>query len=162
MPAISTIIAGIGLAVAAAGAVTQYIGSQQVATSQARQEQIRQQQMTLEAERQRREAYRKMIVAQAQGTNNAANQGANATDSSVVGGLAQATGIGNQSFKDISQNQTQANALFAENRLEANGRGMMGLGSAVSSFGSGVTQNSGAISRVGQSFGLCGNQKGVA
>ena len=162
MPAISTIIAGIGLAIAGAGAVTQYIGSQQVASSQARQEQIRQQQMTLEAERQRREAYRKMIVAQGQGANNAANQGANASDSSVVGGLAQATGIGNQSFNDINQNQTQANSLFAENRLEASGRGTMAIGSAVSSWGSGIVQNSGTISRTGQSFGLWGSAKGVA
>lgn len=158
MPAISSIIAGVGLAIGAVGIAIQYKGGQDAAAASQQQEAIRMQQLQLDAARQRRDALRKTLISQGIGVNNAADQGANQTDSSVVGGRDQATSYGNQGISMINQNAANGTSMFAANAAESNARGMMGLGGALGSWGSGLVQNSATISRVGQSFGIWGER----
>lgn len=154
MPAVSTIIAGIGLAMSAASAGVSYVGSQQVASAQRKQEDLRKQQMMLDAERARRAQMRKMMLAQATGVNNAAGQGVTGSDSAVQGGLAEATNSGVAGLNSIDQNTSIGNQMYKANGQEAAGKGVIGFGNAMGSWGSGLVQNSGTISTVGQSFGL--------
>lgn len=160
--ATSLIIAGIGLAASAAGAAVSYIGSQQVASAQQKQEQLRQQQMNLDVQRQRREILRKALIARSIASNNAAGGGAQQGDSSVIGGENTATGHMAVGAGDLGQNQEIGTNMFAANAAEAAGRGTEGLGSAFGSWGSGLVNNSGTISSVGQGFGLWGPTVGAS
>lgn len=153
----STVIAAIGLGLSAAGGVVQYMGQRKVAAAQKKQEKLRKQQMNLDLMRQRREALRKMLLARALGISNATTQGAVASDSAVQGGISQAVGSANISLKDINQNGEIGTSMFAANAQEAAGGGMASMGGAISSWGSGMVQNSTTISRVGASFGLWKN-----
>lgn len=156
MLATSTIIASIGLALGAAGAVVNYMGQSAVASAQRKQEKIRQTQMNLDVMRRRREMVRQMLIARALGVSNATNQGAVGSDSAVQGGIAQATQTAAVGSMDLNQNSQLGTQMFAANAQEAQGRGIAGLGSAIGSWGSGLMQNSQVISRVGQSYGLWG------
>jgi mannitol-specific phosphotransferase system IIBC component len=153
----STVIAGIGLALGAAGAATQYLGNRRVAKASKQQERVRQKQMNLDIARKRREAIRKMLVARATGVSNAANQGASLSDSAVQGGISQAVQSANISSSELSQNADLGGQMFSANALEASGRGLSSFGGALSSWGSGLIQNSTQISRVGAGFGLWKN-----
>jgi len=153
----STIIAAIGLGLSAVGGAVTYMGQQKAAAAQKKQEKIRKQQMNLDLMRQRREALRKMLIARALGISNAANQGAGIADSSVQGGIAQATGQGNMSLTDINQNGQLGTAMFKANAMEASGQGTAAMGSVIGGFGSGLVNNSTTISRVGAGFGFWKN-----
>ena len=153
----STIIAGIGLALGAAGAATNYLGQRKVAKATKKQERVRQQQMNLDVARKRREVVRKLIIARATGVSNATNQGASLGDSAVQGGLFQATGTANVAGLELNQNADLGGQMFSANAMEASGRGTAAFGSALSSWGSGLIQNSTQISRVGAGFGLWRN-----
>lgn len=155
--ATSTIIAAIGLAIAGAGAVTQYVGAQKAAKAQQRQEGIRKQQMNLDYARRRREMIRKAMIAQATGISNATTQGAAASDSAVQGGIAQATQNANLSVLGADQNMELGENMFSANAQEAKGSGISNLGGAMKDWGSGIINNSTKISRVGSSFGLWSN-----
>ena len=87
--ATSTIIAGIGLAAAAAGTAVQYAGQVKAQEASEKQEDLRQQQMQLTAKRQRRQAVREMLINQALAKSNAAVQGVQQGDTSVQGAQAQ-------------------------------------------------------------------------
>lgn len=155
--ATSTIIAGIGLAIAGFGAAKTYQGQAQATKASKTQERIRKQQMDLDIQRKRREAIRKMLAARAMGVSNATNQGASLTDSAVVGGLNQTTQSANTSSMELNQNAQLGDNMFSANAMEANGRGMASFGNAVQSWGSGIIQNSTTISRVGANFNLWKN-----
>lgn len=162
MLATSTIIAAVGLAIGAAGAVTNYIGAQQAASAQQKQEKLRKQQMNLDVMRRRRELIRQMLIQRALGISNATNQGAVASDSAVQGGIAQATQTANVGSMDLNQNAQLGTQMFQANAQEASGRGIAAMGTAMGSWGSGLVQNSTTISRVGQSFGLWQSSYGGA
>lgn len=155
--ATSTIIAGIGLAIAGAGAATTYVGQKKAAKASQQQEIIRKKQMNLDFARKRREAIRRMLIARATGISNATNQGAAIGDSAVQGGISQAVQTANVSGSELSQNADLGAQMFNANAMEANGRGTASFGGALSSWGSGMIQNSTQISRVGASFGLWKN-----
>jgi hypothetical protein len=154
MAAISTIIAGVGLGIAAAGAGVQAYGTFQAAAASRRAEDLRKKQMNLDAGRKRREVIRQMQIAQAGARSNAATQGASQGDSAVQGALSQQANTAGQNLSNIHQSQQIGSNIFSANADYAQGQATASWGSAFQSVGMGLAQNSGMISRVGSSAGL--------
>lgn len=152
--ATSTIIAGIGLAVAAAGAATTAIGTQQQAKATEKAEDLRQQQMNLDAQRKRRNIIREMIIQQAVGRSNAAVQGVSGGDSAVIGGQQQAVTTAGQNTLAVNQGQAIGSGIFQANKDLAAGQVTSAWGNAAQNVGGQIVQNSTTISRVGASAGL--------
>lgn len=152
--ATSTVIAGIGLAIGAFGAYKQYTAQQDAAKASKKAEKLRETQMNLDAQRRRREVIRKMIAERAASRANAAAQGASGSDSSVIGGQAQAVNTGAYNVNAINQSQEVGQGIFAANAQYADAYARAGFGEAISGFGGKIFDNSEMISRVGASSGL--------
>lgn len=100
---IGTAIAAIGVAVSAAGTIA---GVSQANAQRKQQKKLQELEMNknnLEAQRQRREIYRRTIAAQASSEASAASQGG-LGGSGLGGGLAQAANAGLQSTAGVNQN----------------------------------------------------------
>ncbi len=156
MAAFSTIIAGVGLALGAAGTAVQYAGQKKAQAGAARAERIREAQSTIENTRQQRSIVRQALQARAAATSNAATQGA-ALGSGLQGGLAQIQGTAGSASVASNQNQGLALNMFDANRTISAGQSQASLGSGLSSLGGGLVQNSETIGRVGNyAFGVRG------
>jgi hypothetical protein len=154
MAAISTIIAGIGLGIAAAGAGIQAYGTMQQSEASQKAERLRNRQMNLEATRRRRQIIREMIINQAQGRANAANQGATGGDSAVLGAQAQQTNSAAQNTLATNQSQQIGQGIFNANAQYAQGQVTSSWGGNISSVGGSIMKNAGTIARVGATEGL--------
>ena len=149
MPAISTIIAGVGLAAGAVGTVTQMKGASAAAKASEKAEKIRADQMKLDADRQRREIARKMTQARSLALSNATQQGAG-LGSGLQGGYGQISGEANRGAQSINQNQGMGTAMFGANAQVAAAGTTSATGSGLSSLGGGLVSNSGTIGKLGE------------
>lgn len=154
MAAVSTIIAGIGLAIGAGGAFLNFQADKKAAKESKKAEKLREQQMNLDAMRKRREVIRQMIVAKATGASNAAVQGVSGGDSAVVGGQAQAVATAARNTSAINQSQSIGQGIFDANAGIAAAQRTGAWGQAFQSVGGGLIENSETISRVGATAGL--------
>lgn len=154
MAAVSTIIAGIGLGIAAVGAAQQYSAGQDAAKASEKAEDLRRKQMNLDAARRRRQVIRDMVVARATSRASAASQGVQGGDSAVIGGQQQAVSTAAMNTLAINQSQSIGTGIFSANAEYANAQGREALGQSISGFGMNVAKNSATISRVGASAGL--------
>lgn len=152
--ATSTVIAGIGLAIAAGGAGLQYEGQQRAEDASEKAEDLRKQQMNLTAQRQRRNAVREMIINQAVAKSNAATQGVAQGDSAVLGAQSQQFNSAAQNVVASTQAEGIGSGIFSANKDYARGMGLANTGQQIAGFGNQVMSNSTTISRVGASSGL--------
>jgi hypothetical protein len=172
MAVISTIIAAVGLGVAAAGAVMSYQGAkaQADATNRATQasiqaqkesEALRQKQLNLDATRRKREIMRASVAARSAALAQTTAQGAGSPGSSALAGaygsIAGRTGV---NTLGVSQNQEIGNSLFDVHQRQlseyqaaasqaASAQGLMALGSGLSSLGGAAMSNAGSITKIG-------------
>ncbi len=143
MAAFSSILLGVGLATAAAGSVVQYSAQNRAAArserlSQASQD-LQNRQIAVQEQRQKRQAYRDMLKAQAVSEANAGAQGGLAS-SALSGGLAQAANSFGQTNLNITENanfQREGAALSAANqrtRVDQSGSLISSIGNGISSL----------------------------
>ena len=137
--AIAAMVAGTGLRVAGA------IGQNRARRDQ---EALRMKQMNLEADRQRRQTIRQMIVQQSIATSNAYAQGAG-SGSGIKGGIFQLTGDAARGVQGVNQNQELGVDMFAANAREGRAATIGMIGSGLSSLGGSILGNMGTFSRVG-------------
>ena len=152
--ATSTVIAAVGLAVAAAGAGVSYYGTQQQAKASEKAEELRKKQVNLESYRRRRQILREMIVNQATARSNAAVQGVAGGDSAIQGAQAQQTSSAAMNINAVNQSQSISSGIFDANKAYAAGQVTSAWGGNIQSVGGAMFQNSEKIARVGASAGL--------
>jgi len=163
MPVATTlIIAGLGVALSAAGTAATVIGQNQTAQASQRSEDLRAQQLQLDTTRQTRQLLRQRQVAAAQTTATATSQGANGSDSSIAGAVGESTSSAAGSLNALNQNADLGRQTFAANADASRGQGIAGFGSALSGWGSSLVNNAATISKVGSSYGLWNADKGIA
>ena len=148
MAAISTIIAGAGLALGAAGTAVQFVGQRRASAAAERAERLREAQARLENDRQRRQIARQVAVARSTALSNAATQGAQ-DSSALMGGYGQIQGQAGNAGVAVNQNQTIGAGMFAANRDQSRGSSLASIGSGLSSLGGGLVNNSETIGRIG-------------
>lgn len=161
MAAISTILAGIGVAAAVAGTGMQFMAQQrqaqankQMIAAQRDAERQRQLAMNLDAQRRRREVIRQAQVAQSNAQAVATNQGAGQS-TGLPGALGAISGQTGVNALGISQNQEIGNNIFAANarqslaQEDSNSAASFGaLGGGISSLGGAMVKNSGTIDKL--------------
>lgn len=148
MAALSTIIAGVGLAIGAAGTVTSVNAANASADASKKAEQLRKRQMELESIRQRRSAIRNSLRARSMSLTNATAQGA-AGGSGLQGGYGQ---IGQQTGENITgvNNAEEIGAgIFNANAASASAGALAAFGSGLSSLGGAIVNNAPTIASVG-------------
>lgn len=148
MAAISTIVAGIGIAAGVAGTVVQMKGAKDAQKGQERAEKLRQQQMELEAQRERRNIIRQTLQARATALSNASAQGAEG-GSGLQGGYGQIQSQGGNAMIATNENQAIGQQMFSAQRQISRGNSMSATGSGISSLGGALVQNSDTIGRIG-------------
>lgn len=164
MAVVSTIIAGIGLAVSAAGTATSYMGAQKQAKGQKRAqmgqalaEQARKKQMDLDSARKRRETIRQANIQRSQALATAAAQGATGEGGSALAGIeGTISGEMGRNILAINQNQEIGQEVFDANAITAQGQSqaakgatMANTGSGITSLGGAITNNAGTIAKIG-------------
>lgn len=156
MAAISTIIAGVGLAAGIGGTIAQVSGQRRAAKAAEQAETLREAQMNLENTRQQRQIRRQAIIAAATATSNAATQGA--MDSSAVGGaIGQIQGQAGSAAVASNQNTAIGSSMFDVNRRIASANSQASFGAGISSLGGALVQNSETLGRIGNyAFGIRG------
>lgn len=152
MAALSTIIAGVGLALGAVGTYTSVKGAQDQANAAKRAEKLRQRQMELEAMRQRRAALRTALRARSAGLVAATSQGAQG-GSGLAGGMGQVGGDLGNNLVGINQSTEIGAGIFAANRAAAGGASLAAFGSGLSSLGGAMVSNADTLGRIG-TYGL--------
>lgn len=176
MAAISTLIAGAGLALGAFGAYQSYKSSQQANASQqqaivAQQEAeaLRKQQMDLDATRRRREILRQSVAARSASLAVTTAQGAAYEGGSALpGAYGSISGRTNVNLAGINQNQELGGGIFEahSNQLTAyknaaNYQSQASMWQGVSSLGGSLLNNAGTIGQIGTYAGTSfGNQVG--
>lgn len=167
MAALSTIIAGIGVAASVAGTVGGFYASQQQASAQkkalaaqAEAERQRQIAMNLDAQRKKREIARQAQAARAQALAVTNAQGAS-QGSGLEGAYGAISGQTGVNALGVSQNQEIGNNIFAANRAvgaaqmdAADAQGMGAMFSGISSLGGALVKNSGTIGKIGEYYGF--------
>jgi len=148
MAALSTIIAGIGLAASVAGTAVTMAGQEQQRKASVRAERLREQQMNLESARQRRSVIRNVLRARAQALVGATAAGA-AEGSGLQGGFGQIAQQGGTNMVGINQGQEIGAGIFAANRDMAGGQTLAAFGGGLSSLGGALFSGSESIGRVG-------------
>lgn len=148
MAAISTIIAGVGIAASVAGTAVSYMGQRSAVKASERAEAIRKRQMDLEAQRERRSAVRQSILARAQTLTAGTQMGAGA-GSGVAGGLGSLSSQLAGNIRNINQGQQLGTQMFGANADMARGQGMASMGAGISSLGGTLVNNAGTFGRVG-------------
>lgn len=165
MAALTTIIAGIGIAASIAGAAGSLYASQQQASAQkraiaAQQEAERQRQlaMNLDAQRKKREQIRQAQVYRAQALATTTAQGAS-QGSGLEGAYGQISGQSGTNLQGINQNQEIGNNIFAANRAYgqaqadmADAQGSAATFQGISSLGGGLVSNAGTIGKIGRYY----------
>ncbi len=147
MAAISTIIAGVGLAIGAAGTVASVAGANAAADASKRAEALREKQMNLESARQRRAVIRNMLKARATSLVNATIQGA-AGGSALPGAYGQINQQAGENTLGINQGQEIGAGVFSANRDSAGASSLVAFGGGLSSLGGSLIDNSATIGRV--------------
>lgn len=147
MAGISSILLAVGIGAGIVGTGISLYGQAQQTKAAKQAEAAREKQMNLEASRRRREIVRNRVLAQAQATSNAFNQGAG-QGSGLQGGLAQASGEANSQTSAIDQNQSLGSDIFAANQAYYNASRFTDFGQGLSSLGNQVVSNLPTISRV--------------
>jgi predicted DNA repair protein MutK len=159
MPAISTILAGIGVAASLGGTYLAYKGSEEAAKAtdlQKKSEDTRQQQMNLDAMRRKRDIIRQAQIAQSTAQATATSQGAGES-SGIAGAMGGISGMAGVNSLGVSQNQELGNKMFDINRekLDVFNQSAMlnSAGSGMQSLGGALVRNSGTLGKVGTYLG---------
>ncbi len=148
MAALSTIIAGVGLALGAVGTVTSVNAANQQASAAKRAERLRERQMELEAMRQRRAAIRTALRARSAGLVAATAQGAG-SGSGIQGGYGQIGGDLGNNMLGINQGTEIGADIFQANRDGAGAASLAAFGSGLSSLGGALVSNADTLGRIG-------------
>ena len=152
MAAISTIIAGIGLAVGVAGTAAQVVGSSQQAAAAKRAENLRERQMNLEAARQRRQVIRNSLRARSMALTSATAQGAQ-SGSGLQGGFGQIGQQTGENIQGVNQGTEIGAGIFAANRDSAGVSSLVSFGQGLGSLGGALVNNADTLGRIGTFFG---------
>lgn len=148
MAALSTIIAGIGVAAGLAGTAVSVGAANAASQASIRAENLREKQMNLELARQKRQAIRAGIRARSQAASNANNQGAS-SGSGLQGGFGQiAQGTG-ENMVGIGQAGQIGSGIFQANRDSASAQSLVSFGGGLSSLGGSLIDNASTIGRIG-------------
>lgn len=148
MAAISSIIAGVGLAASIAGTTVGYMGQAQAQRGAEKAERTREQAMNLDATRQRRRIIREQLQARSMALTNATAQGAQG-GSGLQGGYGQIAGQTNTNIQGVNQQQELGAQIFSANREQVRGNSMANLGAGLKALGSDLYSSAGSIDRVG-------------
>jgi len=162
MAAITSIIAGIGLAAGVVGAGTQLYGSMQQAEAQKKSfalsqqaESARKRAMDLDSQRKSFSIIREQQMARAQALANATSGGAQ-FGSGLQGGYGQVAGSSGNNFQAQQNSQEAGDQMFAINAAKGNSDAnaaaagsMASLGSGISSLGNMFVKDSGTIAKIG-------------
>lgn len=150
-----------GLAISAAGMLTQMDASKKAVSAQKgvlgeqqNQEGIRERAMELDARRRKREIIRQGIIARSQALSTTTNQGA-ASGSGLQGAYGQIQGQQNWTLSGIDAALNNGRDMFASNKTmldfrksEADAGAQMAIGSGLSSFGGKVASSAGHFDNV--------------
>jgi hypothetical protein len=156
-------IAAIGLAIAGAGATTQYMAGQKAKSAQEEQMRIQQQQealrkrqLALDNMRKQREIIRAGLRARSMALATSVAQGAGTGGSGLAGGYGQIAGRTNTNLVGQATNASFGNQMFDLNaqmagamRNSAAAGTDAAMGSAMTSLGGTIMNNAGSIARVG-------------
>jgi hypothetical protein len=162
MPAITSIIAGIGLAAGAIGSGVQAYGAIQQGEAQRKAsrlsqmaESARQRGMELDSQRKQYSIIREQQTQRANAIAAATNQGAQ-FGSGLEGGEAQISGASNSNLLGVQENTGLGEQMFSLSQRkasadrDASAAGTMGsIGSGLSTLGRAVVNDSGTIARIG-------------
>jgi len=162
MAAVTSIIAGIGLAAGAIGTGVQVMGSMAAQDAQRRSAQLqrqaeatRQRAMDLDSQRKQYSIIREQQTARAQAIANATSGNAQ-FGSGLQGGLAQVSGQSGTNLQGVQQNTEAGAEMFAINGakygadVNASRAGTMtSFGQGISSLGGTITKDAGTISKIG-------------
>lgn len=151
MAAISTIIAGVGLAAGLAGTAVQMNAASQAAAASKRAERLREQQMNLEAARQRRAAIRNALRARSVALTAATVQGAG-SGSGLQGGYGQIGQQAGENIQGINQATEIGAGIFQANRDSAGAQSLVSFGAGLGSLGSSLNDNAATLGRIGTFF----------
>lgn len=136
--------------VVSASAQQQMVNEQTAASKRA--ENAREQQMQLDAQRRRRQAVRESLLARSMSLSAGVNQGAQ-YGTGVAGGMAGAVNQGLENQQGINSGEILGSRIFQANRdyFDATQRGQAGMamGQGISAIGGAITNNAGAIGRLG-------------
>ena len=146
--ATATIIAAAGLAVGAAGTVTNMIGQSEAADAQKKEQNTRELQMNLDASRNRRDIARRALMARSTALSNATNQGAQ-DSSGLSGGQAQVFGQAGMAMGANVQNQQLGQNMFRYAGEATDAQSMASMGQGISSAGNSIISNKDMLGRVG-------------
>jgi hypothetical protein len=151
MAALSTIIAGVGLGLSAAGTAVSVIGQMQASEGAKRAEALRERQMNLEAARQRRSVVRQALRARSIALTNATDQGATG-GSGIAGGLGQIANTAASNTQAINQGVQIGSDMFRANETISGGQTLASFGSGLSNLGGSMYQGSETLGRIGSYF----------
>lgn len=165
MAALTTILAGVGIAAGVVGAGVQAYGQMQAADAQKRSAAIQQQQESLrrraadlDSQRKQMSIIREQQKSRAMALAAATNQGA-AMGSGLQGGYGQIQGTGGEALVTAKNNQEMGGEMFALNGAKfgadknaAAAGTMASFGSGISSLGGSLTNKAGTIAKIGGSL----------
>lgn len=143
----STVIAAVGLGLAAGGVATSTVAQMEASQQAKKAEKVRQAQMELSAQRQRRQAIRESVVARSQALAAATAQGAQ-FGSGLEGGRSQITSEAGHNVNNINNSALLGRQLFRANARQQSAQGIASLGNGISSLGGALVQNSQTLGRV--------------
>jgi hypothetical protein len=144
-------LAGITLALAAAGTAASISGAQQAAAGERRAEEIRQRQMRVTADRERRQAIRAAMQTRARA--NVALTAQGGSPGSASAGLGQQVQDAGQGVSDTNVNENLGNLMFSANAMTSRGRSLASTGSAVQNFGMSLYGQGDALRRMTAGWG---------
>lgn len=149
-----SITPAIALATTLIGTATSAYGTYAQAKASKKAENLRAKQMRLEASRERRETIRRSQVTRAKAEQAAINQGANASDSSVIGGQNQISATAGRRIADVNANERIGAGIFKANSQYASAGTISSFGAGLQGFGQMLTNNYEVINRLGQNYGF--------
>jgi hypothetical protein len=155
MAAVSSILLGVGLGLAAIGTGVTVKGQMDQAEAQGDAEAARKKQMALDAMRRKRETIREAIQGRSLALSNATQSGA-AEGSGLSGGLAQVTGQMGRNLSDTDQNVSLGNQIYDANMKAASAGSMAAFGGGLADIGGAIASNNVNIDKVGNRMGLWG------
>lgn len=147
MAALSTVIAGIGVAAGLAGTAMQVAGANAQAKASIRAEQLREKQLNIESSRQRRAAIRNALAARAQSLVTATAQGAS-TGSGFMGAQGQISQRANENVTGVNLGQEIGAGIFKSNRDSYAASSLVSFGGGLSSLGGALIDNAPTIGRI--------------
>lgn len=147
MAAISTIIAGIGLAAGLAGTAVQVAGAGAASRASARAEKLREKQMNLESARQKRQIMRSALRARASALNSATAQGATG-GSGLQGGYGQIGQGAGDNLLGVNNAQEIGAGIFKANIDSAGAQSLVAFGGGLSSLGGSLIDNSSTLGNI--------------